>query len=205
MKFPNFITVKHVRYALVIIALWQVKPIQGQVGWYFADLLLQSVYSWDEGGVEIKYSALSSRQEVFYGARGGWQAGDNFLFGYGGYVSGSVFNNTPVGYQIDMSYGGLTLEFQRPVDDHLSFNFPLLVGGGGAWLNGNDFPLEGPYSTSFFVVEPGVSMSLKLAPFLKLDVSGTYRFCLGSRMPVATDVRLSKPTVGFAVIFGNFY
>ena len=204
-SFATFNTVKWLRYLLVICALWQLKPVQGQTAWYLADLLFQTMYNWEEGGVEMKYSAIGNKHEVFYGARGGWQATDNFLFGYGGYVSGTVFNGTPVGYHVDMSYGGITLEFQRPVDERLSFNFPILIGGGGAWLNGTDFPDEGPYSTGFFVAEPGASISMKVAPFLKMEASGTYRFCVGSKMPAARDAQLSAPAFGMALIFGDFY
>lgn len=173
------------------------------MGWYFAELLVESIVTWDQGGAEMKYTAIDDQPEFMYGFRGGWQASDNFLFGYGGYVSNSVFSTDPLGYDLDMTYGGFILEFQRPMNDRVSFNFPILIGGGAAWAQDRGDPYYSNAS-GFFVAEPGASVSMMIMPFMKLEASGTMRLTVGSSLQGISDSRLSRPSAGIAMIFGNF-
>lgn len=159
------------------------------------------------GAPVVKITPIRGNAGVFAGVRGGWIINHTFVLGGGGY--GLVTDITaatpgPGGEPyLNVSYGGLELEYIRHWDRLAHFSFGTLVGGGvvGTRLaNGSN---SGD-TRSFFVMEPWVDGNLNVTDFFRVSAGISYRWVAGGHSPAASDGDLSGIALNLLLRFGSF-
>jgi len=115
-----------------------------------------------------------------------------------------------------MGYGGLLLEYIAFPRKAVHLSFPIIIGAGGTSLGAKTFvnhsqidPQEwGTYdfveSSTFFVVEPGISAELNMTKFFRLNAGVTYRYISGLNLVRLSDDALSDFTFSLTLKFGAF-
>jgi len=138
------------------------------------------------GGFTLGYTKVAGKDAFLSGGRGGWLIDHHFTLGLAGYgfFSGVDLNDpyqqpTIDNYSLGGGYGGLLLEpiiFPfKPV--HVSF--PVLIGGGGAFvideMTYHGYEEYGSYG-SCFVLEPGVDIEFNIVKFFRVALNVSYRY-----------------------------
>jgi hypothetical protein len=94
--------------------------------------------------------------------------------------------------------------------------FGLLVGGGGVVARSQnrmtmmdpDGEIDDGYRTAHaeavFALEPQVEAEVNMTPFMRVAVSGSYRYIAAVDGPGLSNGSLSAPAVGLALRFGAF-
>jgi hypothetical protein len=138
------------------------------------------------GGFTMGYTKVAGKDAFLSGGRGGWLIDHHFTLGLAGYgfMSDVDFNDpyrqpTIDNYSLGGGYGGLLLEpiiFPfRPV--HVSF--PVLIGGGGAFvvdeMTYHGYDEYGSYG-SCFVLEPGLDIEFNIVKFFRVALNVSYRY-----------------------------
>lgn len=182
------------------------------------------------GAIMFNYSSIAQRDAILMGAKGGWIINHSFTLGAGGYGFITEPKNDAIlnrDYEFSGGYGGLLLEpiigGKRPI--HVSF--PILIGAGGIAYttnyNTNDDYYYDDYnhrrdtyedSDAFFVVEPGIELELNLVKFMRIALTGSYRYTsnidLSYHSTSYTGTRIGSKgmlcgwNVGMAFKFGKF-
>lgn len=142
------------------------------------------------GGFTLGYTKIAGKDAFLSGGRGGWLIDHHFTLGLAGYgfFTDVDFNDpyqqpTIDNYSLGGGYGGLLLEpiiFPfRPV--HVSF--PVLIGGGGAFVIDEmyyhgGYPVYDEYGSygSCFVLEPGIDIEFNIVKFFRVALNVSYRY-----------------------------
>jgi len=123
--------------------------------------------------------------------------------GYGSYRTPSSFeavnlNNADVGVpDMRTDYSGLELEYLNQTHRILHFGVQTLLGTGEVRYRdpGN---IEGPTSSDYFVIQPGVNMHLNVTHWFRVSGGIFYRFAIDTDLPGTSDDDLS----GFSALLG---
>ncbi|TLX76482.1 hypothetical protein E9993_06225 [Labilibacter sediminis] len=176
------------------------------------------------GALMFNYSKIAQRDALLMGAKGGWVINHSFTLGAGGYGFITEPKDDPVlnkDYEFAGGYGGLLLEpivgAKKPV--HLSF--PILIGAGGIayitdYYHGDYEYSDQTYedSDAFFVVEPGIEIEFNMVKFMRVAITGSYRYTsninlnyktpLDNNSAIGSKDMLCGWNVGMAFKFGKF-
>jgi hypothetical protein len=171
---------------------------------YDAMVLYEIVESWEEGGVEVKFTDINGHLAPIYGIKGGWFLGsDQVLLGVTGnfsYTDWIELQSLPTNFV--MYYGGLYLDVNftpnRPM--HMSSNITL--GFGGAETSGRETYQNG--SATFFLIEPNANMKLRLASFCKFGIGAGYRYAIGAGTSYLQARDVSGPSLNLMLMFGSY-
>ncbi len=139
-----------------------------------------------------KLSLVDGDFKNFFGFRGGWIPGRSFLVGLAVY---GTTNDT----RVDMTYGGLLLEYFFDPNKLINYSVSGLIGGGGV----DFYSHRGRHhrgERGFFAFEPGAQVTLNITKRLRFDVGAGYRFVGGDN----TDLDLGGPTVTLSFKLGSF-
>jgi hypothetical protein len=166
-------------------------------------------------GPVVKFSSMNGESAQLVGVHGGWilnlERGHSFVFGGGAYgvvndvaASGVTGGGEPVLLGVD--YGGLEAAYVNRVFRRVHVSAQTLLGMGGiAYRDGeDDVPAEGDQGDGFFVVEPGLHVTLNVASFLHLGGGVSYRLVHGVRLSGARDSDLSGLAGVVALQLGSF-
>lgn len=138
------------------------------------------------GGISMGYTNISGKNAFIAGAGGGFLLDHRFTIGLAGYCFVSNINHldheqqpTIDNFSLAGGYGGLLLEYIIAPLQPIHVSFPVLIGGGGAFLienrDYNENNSHVPYST-FFVLEPGVDVEVNVVKFFRIALYGSYRY-----------------------------
>ena len=108
---------------------------------------------------------------------------------------------------LDISYGGLVLEYTLApaLPIHLSFNTLIGIGGVNYREDKLDLPeLNLSDTDRIWVAEPGVNLILKPTKHLQLTLGASYRFIRDVELVGVEDEDLSKPSVSLSLRLGWF-
>ena len=161
------------------------------------------------GAPVVKFSQINGDPASFLGGRIGVILNHNFMIGIGGYTllngisSDEVMDG--VRYDINMSYGGIEIEYVYKQDEGIHYTAMLLLGGGS--VSYKDDPPAGEYNYSddqFFVAEPGINIEFALSKFLRLDAGGSYRLVSKVFFGDLSSRELSGFAGNITLKFGSF-
>ncbi len=159
------------------------------------------------GGPVIKITPIRGSAGVFAGARGGWIINHTFIIGGGGYgLVTDIAASTPgpgAEPYLNVSYGGLELEYIRHWDRLVHLSFGVLIGGGVVGTRQSNGSNSGD-TRSFFVMEPWVNGNLNVTDFFRISPGVSYRWVTGAHSPAASDGDLSGVTAVLLLRFGSF-
>lgn len=150
------------------------------------------------GGVVFKGSAVADQFAGFFGARGGWILDHVFVLGAGGYLMGGGVDVTVSGVDrsLDMWYAGAEIEFISGWSQVYHITFATLIGGGALELEGR--------SDGIFVAEPALNVEINVAPYMRLDFGGGYRFGWDVDVPELDNGDISQFFGQVVLKFGAF-
>jgi len=141
------------------------------------------------GAFHSKFSQMVGEDIVQLGISGGVILNDNLIFGVAGYGTANEFsvrgNTTHENVYADAGYAGLLTGYIFKPKKMIHLGFPVLFAVGNIELRDkvnlstNDgFKTKNVFieNSPFLVIEPGVSVELNIAEFLKIGLGGSYRF-----------------------------
>lgn len=181
------------------------------------------------GGLMFNYSSIAQRDAILMGAKGGWVINHSFTLGAGGYGFITEPKNDAIlnrDYEFTGGYGGLLFEpiIRGKMPIHVSF--PILIGAGGIAYttnyNTNDYYYDDSNyrrdsyedSDAFFVVEPGIELEFNMVSFMRIALTGSYRYTSNidlnysstsyANVGIGSKGMLCGWNVGMAFKFGKF-
>ena len=140
---------------------------------------------------EDKLSEVNGAFTNFAGFQGGWIINHSFLIGFS--VLGSTSDN-----RVDMTYGGLKLEYFLNSKKLLNYSFSTLIGGG--CVDSYSHPGRHGHEDGFFVAEPGAHVTINVLKNFRIGFGAGYRFVSGGD----SGLDLGAPTMSFSFKFGSF-
>jgi len=162
------------------------------------------------GGPVIKVGSFNGEAGMLVGGRGGWILNHSFIIGGGGY---GLVNNVkakvlgPYGERyLNFGYGGLELEYVSHPHRLVNFSFQTLIGAGGLSWRDPDVKvgMRDSDNDTFFIVEPGVNVTINVTTYFRLSGGVSYRYISGVQSPASNDVDLSGPSGVLTFRFGKF-
>ena len=121
--------------------------------------------------------------------------------------------NTPEGetdnrLYLDQRYGGVRFEYAVQPEKVIHFNFPIEFGVGETELDLKDSYENGglvPTDDAWFAyLEPGVALEINLHKYIKLNISGGYRFISNVTFRNLTEKNLGGITCSAGLKIGIF-
>ena len=162
------------------------------------------------GGPVLKIGSFNGEAALLVGGRGGWIINHSFIIGGGGY---GLVNNVkakvlgPYGERyLNFGYGGLELEYISEPTRLINFSFQTLIGAGGLSWRDEDVHsgLRDSDNDTFFIVEPGVNITLNVTKYFRISGGVSYRYISGVQSPAASNPDLSGPSGVLTFRFGKF-
>lgn len=152
------------------------------------------------GAPELKFTPMASSLAVLMGSQGGWIINHRFIFGGAGYglVNDVTLDRAGQKPSLTFGYGGF-----RPGlilgerDDTLHVTTGAIVGAAGVSLG------DGPSAVTW-VIEPDVGVDVAITRWLRVGISGSYRFVGGSEEAKVRFAQLSGPAAGVQFKLGSF-
>jgi hypothetical protein len=162
------------------------------------------------GGPVLKIGSFNGEAAILVGGRGGWIINHSFIIGGGGYglvndVKAKVLG--PYGERyLNFGYGGLELEYISQPTRLTNFSFQTLIGAGGlSWRDeAVQVGMRNSDSDTFFIVEPGVNVTLNVTTYFRMSGGISYRFISGVQSPASSNPDLSGPSGVLTFRFGKF-
>jgi hypothetical protein len=173
------------------------------------------------GAPAVKITAVNGEAAIMPGIQGGWVINHSFVIGAAGFGL-ATRQDAPIGMRVDgrpstleMGYGGLRLGYLVMPKSVVHLGFGLLIGGGGvAGLSKDELPVihngdlhyerRVDNSDAFFVTEPEIEVEINVADFMRVAVSGSYRFVAGIESTGLSSWDIAGPAGGVALRFGSF-
>jgi hypothetical protein len=156
----------------------------------------------------VQVTTLNGETAVLTGFEFGWMKTDRLTLGLAAYrlANGVVADRPdPTGVRdVEFFYSGILAEYAMCAHPGFRMAPRLLVGGAEAhwredyWNGMPDPDHRDELHTTSFVAEPGVSVELALAPWIRADLMGAYRFVGGGESNVIeqSDMRGFSATLG---------
>ena len=118
----------------------------------------------------------------------------------------AILGGLPVRGEMDFGYGGLTLEVITRPSKLVHATYSVLLGGGGVSVWPDD---RRPRDTSdetetFGVAEPQIGLEMNIVTFLRIGVTGGYRFTFGAEDARLVNDNLSGASGSLVFRFGKF-
>lgn len=151
------------------------------------------------GAAVFKGSAVNDQFAGFLGLRGGYLLDHVVSLGGGAYLMGGGVDVELQGGEtgsLDLWYGGAEIEFIGIWNQLYHITFLILVGGGAMDLDG--------VSDGIWATEPALNLEINVAPWLRIDFGGGYRFIWDVDTPGLTNGDASQFFGQLVMKFGTF-
>ena len=165
-------------------------------------------------GPVFKASTMNDETAQLLGFRGGWilnlEGGHSFILGGGAYgvmndvnARGVIVDGDDV--HLGLDYAGIELGYRHRTLRWVHFSVQTLIGAGGVdYRDIGDAFSDDDSGDGFFVLEPGVSMTLNVLRFARLGGGVSYRYINGVRLLGATNEDLSGVSWEVSLQLGRF-
>lgn len=165
-------------------------------------------------GPVLKMSTINDEDAQLLGFRGGWilnfEGRHSLVLGAGVYgvmndidARGVTLDGKPVA--LGMDYAGLELGYRHRTFQLIHFSVQSLIGAGGVdYRDVGDAFEEEESGDGFFVVEPGVSMTLNVVKFARISGGVSYRYVNGVSLLGTTNEDLSDVSWVVSLQLGRF-
>ncbi len=177
------------------------------------------------GGPEVKFTNINNEFGLMVGGRGGFLMNSVFTVGIAGY--GLVTSHKVEDYKpqfprgedssayLRLGYGGLHFGFNIEPNKLVHITTGVIIGGGAASYttpfyhrhddeDNYDSNFKTYETSAFFIVEPQVGAEVNLLKFMRMEVSGSYRFVSGINLPNTQNSDLSGFSGNIMFKFGKF-
>ncbi len=163
-------------------------------------------------GPAIRFTSIDHRFGVMAGLRGSWPIGRSLALGGAIYTLVNKID-APDGalplegaLDLDLSYGGVELEYFLNPGSRTRFSLSVLLGGGATRFvkdTGSTFKSEEQSGETGFmyVVEPGGNVEWTVARWLRLNLGAAYRLVSGTRKEGLKDREWGGPSATIAFKF----
>lgn len=172
-------------------------------------LFVQMVFSWEEGGYEVKYTTFNNEPAYIHGLRGGWyiNSDENFVLGFSGYAASTTINESFSllnRQRFTTFYTTLFLDYTFYQDKKIQINPILHFGYGYAELQNLGFSSTPDEYSGFFLMEPNINASMGLGRVIRIGGGVGYRVMSGLRMNGADSYSLGGASLNAFIKFGPF-
>jgi hypothetical protein len=163
-------------------------------------------------GLSLRGTTTNHTPSTLAGARLGFTFNDRFTIGGAFYSLTGRYGGAIVDPQGDtlgmrMAYGGLLLGWTLYKGRIVALNFETLAGAGAACISRNQRSYgrwECIEKVGLVTIEPGLEVAFTLNDWLRLGVTGGYRFVTREAWRPPNEFTLSGPYVGLNIDFGSF-
>jgi hypothetical protein len=143
------------------------------------------------GGPELKVTQINGEWGLAVGGRGGWIINSSLSLGGGGYgivtkhlVDYDYSQDPNAEIRMNVGWGGAFIEYINSSNKVIHATANILIGAGGANYVIFDDGKWDDYkslneSSSFFVIEPGITADINLFKFFRISLGASYRFVSG--------------------------
>jgi len=171
------------------------------------------------GGLETRFGTFNSVRSLFTGAYGGVIVNRHYFLGLAGYglVTENQFTGQVPGFdnpkQLDIygGYGGLLIGGIIAPKHVVHVSIPVLLGVGNIYISDENFfnnTIDTDFTidrSTFFVVEPGISIEVNITSSFRIAIGSTYRLVSGTSLNQPVDDQdLSDWSGSFSLRFGRF-
>lgn len=178
-------------------------------------LLEQPFESGGFGGPLVRGTSFMGTAGLMVGGAGGWIINHTLVIGGAGSsliteVETSILDGAGRPLRLDISTGGLKLDYIHNSDKLIHFTAGATIGAGSVGLREQDnawpdYNSDTEYgSDAFFLLEPEVNVEINLTKMLRLDLGASYRYISGVNFRGLTDEHLRGFTGGILFKIGNF-
>ena len=159
-------------------------------------------------GVSAKAGSLNSRDAIFLiGGETAWIFGKKLAVGFAGYGMYSDLDRLE-GFEnnfLSGGYGGLFVEPIIGGNAMFHITFPMLVGVGNVTFdNFVNIPQDYLELDFFLIAEPGIRLETNVAQFVKMGITGNYRFTTNASFRGSGENLLNGWSFGLFARFGLF-
>jgi hypothetical protein len=163
-------------------------------------------------GLSLRGTTTNRNPSALSGARVGFTFNDRFTIGGAFYsltarYAGAIVD--PEGHKLGMrmAYGGVLLAWTLYKGRVMALNLETLAGAGAACISRNRRSYgrwECIEKVGLVTIEPGLELAFTVTDWMRLGVTGGYRFVTREAWREPNDFTLSGPYVGLNVDFGAF-
>lgn len=188
--------------AVAALGLMVALPVVGQQP---EQMVRSGLASGGFGAPVVKVTGLARSTALLVGGRGAWVVNHVLAVGGGGYsLRTTVHEPRPApgapGRLLDLSYGGLEVEYIHPSHALLHGSAGILVGGG--WVSYRQVSVRS--RNGLFVIEPALNVLASLAEHVHVGLGGSYRFVSGVTLDGLRNSDLNGPALALEIRFGSF-
>lgn len=176
-----------------------------------------SIHIGGYGGLSLQGTSINGDAGLLVGGEGALLLGHRLAIGGAGYglaseVNGPEYDNGDSSV-LGFGYGGVVLRYHiMSKRSPVTASVGTLIGAGGLTLirkTSTEFDYEYDYdddseANAFFVAEPAAQVNLHLTKWMRLGVTGGYRFVRGPSLGPVSDGDLEGVTAGGHMQFGWF-
>jgi hypothetical protein len=159
------------------------------------------------GGLNVRYTRVLGADSVWVGGEGALLLNHAFSVGAGGGGIGNEINPTAK-TRLDFGYGGLIVRYHFFSSEVVNFAVGGLVGGGAIAVhdrhdNPDDIDWE-KIGETVFVFEPELGLYLNMTRWMRVGITGGYRFVSGVDKNDLSETDVRGAAGGGSVQFGWF-
>ena len=171
------------------------------------------------GGIDAKVGDFNQERALLTGAYGGVIINRHYFLGLAGYglVTESKFTgdvpgfDTPKELNLYGGYGGLMIGGIIAPKQIVHVTIPVILGVGTLYVSDEDFfnnSIDTDFTidqTTFFVIEPGLTIEANITPSFRIGLGATYRLARGINLnQQLTDDDFSQFSGLLSLRFGRF-
>jgi hypothetical protein len=163
-------------------------------------------------GLSLRGTTTNRNPSALSGARLGFTFNDRFTIGGAFYsltarYAGAIVDPRGNELGMRMAYGGVLLAWTLYKGRVVALNLETLAGAGAACISRNRRSYgrwECLEKVGLVSIEPGLELAFTVTDWMRLGVTGGYRFVTREAWRAPNDFMLSGPYVGLNVDFGAF-
>lgn len=159
------------------------------------------------GGLNVRYTRVLGHDSVWVGGEGALLLNHAFSVGGGG---GGIANeiHPTTGTRLEFGYGGLILRYHFFSSEIVNFAVGGLIGAGSIGVIDRDVAREDvkweEVGEAVFVLEPELGLFLNITRWMRVGVTGGYRFVSGVEKNDLSETDVRGAAGGGAIQFGWF-
>lgn len=104
---------------------------------------------------------------------------------------------------IDMGFGGFMFGYNINPDKMVHLGISTIIGGGSLNFDSNEPNLR-DLDSGFFLLQPQINLGINIMPWMKFQLSGTYRITSDVDLGTLQSEDINGPSASFGLFFGGF-
>lgn len=157
------------------------------------------------GGLNVRYTRVLGNNAVWVGGEGALLLNHAFSVGVGGGGIANEINPTNQ-TRLEFGYGGLVVRYHFFSSEVVNFAVGGLIGAGSIGVHDREQDPDDwkDMGETLFVVEPELGLYLNVTRWMRLGITGGYRFVSGVEKNDLSETDVRGAAGGGSVQFGWF-